>query len=133
MFMCVTMSVSFSFFFFKQKTAYEMRISDWSSDVCSSDLLRIALFTGNYNYVRDGANQALNRLVGFLLDQGVAVRIYSPTIDVPAFEPVGDLVGIPSFPLPGRGEYRVGMGRSEERRVGKECVSTCRSRWSPYH
>src|SRR3546814_7154393 len=74
--------------------------------------LRIAVFTGNYNYVRDGANQALNRLVGFLLDQGVAVRIYSPTIDVPAFEPVGDLVGIPSFPLPGRGEYRV--GRSEE-------------------
>lgn len=72
--------------------------------------LRIALFTGNYNYVRDGANQALNRLVGFLLGRGVAVRIYSPTIDVPAFEPVGDLVGIPSFPLPGRGEYRVGMG-----------------------
>jgi hypothetical protein len=37
--------------------------------------LRIALFSGNYNYVRDGANQALNRLVGYLLRQGVAVRI----------------------------------------------------------
>lgn len=72
--------------------------------------LRLALFTGNYNYVRDGANQALNRLVGYLLGQGVAVRIYSPTIETPAFEPVGDLVGIPSFPLPGRGEYRIGTG-----------------------
>ena len=39
------------------------------------DALRIALFSGNYNYVRDGANQALNRLVGFLLRQGAAVRV----------------------------------------------------------
>jgi len=68
--------------------------------------LRVALFTGNYNYVRDGANQALNRLVGYLLSQGAAVRIYSPTIDKPAFEPTGDLVSIPSFPVPGRAEYR---------------------------
>src|SRR3546814_1152451 len=37
--MCALCSVTFFFFFFKQKTAYEMRISDWSSDVCSSDLL----------------------------------------------------------------------------------------------
>lgn len=72
--------------------------------------LRIALFTGNYNYVRDGANQALNRLVGYLLGQGVRVRIYSPTVPDPAFEPVGDLVSIPSFPLPGRSEYRCGTG-----------------------
>ncbi|MES2495566.1 MAG: glycosyltransferase family 1 protein [Pseudomonadota bacterium] len=68
--------------------------------------LRVALFTGNYNYVRDGANQALNRLVGYLLSQGAAVRIYSPTTDNPAFEPTGDLVSIPSFPVPGRAEYR---------------------------
>ena len=67
--------------------------------------LRIALFTGNYNYVRDGANQALNRLVGYLLRQGAAVRIYSPTVRDPAFEPVGDLVSVPSIPVPGRGEY----------------------------
>lgn len=72
--------------------------------------LRIALFTGNYNYVRDGANQALNRLVGRLLGQGVAVRIYSPTVPTPAFAPVGDLVRIPSFPVPGRSEYRCGTG-----------------------
>lgn len=69
--------------------------------------LRIALYSGNYNYVRDGANQALNRLVGWLLDQGAAVRVYSPTTDTPAFEHKGDLVSIPSFPFPGRGEYQV--------------------------
>ena len=71
--------------------------------------LRIALFSGNYNYVRDGANQALNRLVGWLLDKGAAVRVYSPTTDTPAFEPAGDLVSLPSIPFPGRGEYRIPM------------------------
>lgn len=69
--------------------------------------LRIALFTGNYNYVRDGANQALNRLVGYLLGQGAAVRIYSPTVKKPAFEPTGELIGVPALPIPGRSEYRL--------------------------
>ena len=68
--------------------------------------LRIALFSGNYNYVRDGANQALNRLVGYLLRQGAQVRIYSPVVEKPAFEPVGDVVGVPSVPIPFRSEYR---------------------------
>jgi len=68
--------------------------------------LRIALFSGNYNYVRDGANQALNRLVGYLLRQGAAVRVYSPTVKNPAFPPNGDLVPIPALPVPGRAEYR---------------------------
>lgn len=72
--------------------------------------LRIALFTGNYNYVRDGANQALNRLVRYVESQGATVRAYSPTTDTPAFEPAGTLVSIPSVPLPGRGEYRLGFG-----------------------
>ncbi|MGE5562069.1 MAG: glycosyltransferase family 4 protein [Bacillota bacterium] len=69
--------------------------------------LRVALFSGNYNYVRDGANQALNRLVGYLLRQGVQVRVYSPTVKEPAFEPTGDLVSIPAIPIPGRAEYRM--------------------------
>src|SRR3546814_18196210 len=75
-------------FFLKQKTAYEMRISDWSSDVCSSDL----------------ADDPLDLVAGadgngrFGHDHGEAIEC-----------------------------------RSEERRVGNECVSTCRSRWSPYH
>src|SRR3569832_1616120 len=68
--------------------------------------LRVALFSGNYNYVRDGANQALNRLVGYLLRQGVHVRVYSPTVKHPAFPAAGDLVSIPAIPLPTRDEYR---------------------------
>ena len=69
--------------------------------------LRVALFSGNYNYVRDGANQALNRLVGYLLRQGVHVRVYSPTVKHPAFPATGDLVSIPAIPIPGREEYRL--------------------------
>ncbi|MFN3944989.1 MAG: glycosyltransferase family 4 protein [Allosphingosinicella sp.] len=71
--------------------------------------LRIALFSGNYNYVRDGANQALNRLVEYLLRQGAAVRIYSPTVEDPAFPANGDVVHIPALPVPGRAEYRAPM------------------------
>ena len=77
----------------------------------TSSPLRIAMFSGNYNYVRDGANQALNRLVDYLLRQGVEVRIYSATTDTPAFPPTGDLVSVRSIPLPlGRGEYRMALG-----------------------
>src|SRR3546814_3916954 len=75
------------FFFFKQKTAYEMRISDWSSDVCSSisrTKAKNAWATGDRYLLRGCTRHQLR-------------------------------------------------SRSEERRVGKECVSTCRSRWSPYH
>ncbi len=68
--------------------------------------LRIALFSGNYNYIRDGANQALNRLVEFLLRQGAAVRIYSPTVAEPAFPPNGEVVHIPSLSIPMRKEYK---------------------------
>ncbi len=69
--------------------------------------LRIALFSGNYNYVRDGANQALNRLVGYLLRQGANVRIYAPTVDEPAFAATGDVVSVPSMAIPFRSEYRL--------------------------
>jgi glycosyltransferase involved in cell wall biosynthesis len=71
--------------------------------------LRVALFSGNYNYVRDGANQALNRLVAYLLRQGVQVRIYSPTVKNPAFPATGEVVHIPAVPIPGRAEYRLGL------------------------
>src|SRR3546814_2017767 len=83
------------FFFFKQKTAYEMRISDWSSDVCSSDL------KPSRRYFFD---EPLDRAGLFHSDHRVVVAAHT----------------------------KIGH-RSEERRVGKECVSTCRSRWSPYH
>ena len=68
--------------------------------------LRIALFSGNYNMTVDGANKALNRLMEFMLRQGAAVRVYSPTVAEPAFAPVGDLVSVPSVPIPGRSEFR---------------------------
>jgi len=70
--------------------------------------LRVALFSGNYNYVRDGANQALNRLADYLLRQGALVRVYSPTTKTPAFEPKGELVSVPGVAIPGRSEYKVG-------------------------
>lgn len=84
--------------------------------------LRIALFSGNYNYTRDGANQALNRLVGSLLAKSAQVRVYSPTVEKPAFAPTGDLIGVPSVGLPfGRGEYRMptGLGRKVRRDLDK--------------
>src|SRR3546814_2748767 len=85
-------------FFFKQKTAYEMRISDWSSDVCSSDLLPYRLATPQ-------------PFIPYLSRLPYARRNCARTRRA-------------------SGPNRL---RSEERRVGKECVSTCRSRWSPYH
>src|SRR3546814_4863869 len=98
-----------SVFFFKQKTAYEMRISDWSSDVCSSDLHH------------QGA------AIHFGLDTAFRTGLAQPAHRFPAAfgEQVGELLaGVVPVMKP---------DRSEERRVGKECVSTCRSRWSPYH
>ena len=80
------------------------------------DALRIALFSGNYNYVRDGANQALNRLVDFLLRQGAHIRVYSPMVEHPAFPPTGDLVGVPSLAIPGRDEYRIPLALTSKAR-----------------
>jgi glycosyltransferase involved in cell wall biosynthesis len=71
---------------------------------------RVALFSGNYNYVRDGANRALNSLVDDLERRGARVRVYSPTAPDPAFPPSGTLVSVPSIRLPGRGDYRLGLG-----------------------
>ena len=76
--------------------------------------LRVALLSGNYNYTLDGANVALNRLVGYLLTQGAAVRVYSPTVDKPAFPPTGDLVSVPALPIPLRSEYRLAYGMSRK-------------------
>src|SRR3546814_4779367 len=104
------------FFFFKQKTAYEMRISDWSSDVCSSDLAK---------YGRVADHPALEVTFPSLIDPGLA----------PAGKHVASILfQYAPYKLretpPALAREQV---RSEERRVGKECVSTCRSRWSPYH
>src|SRR3546814_16198274 len=83
---------------------------------------RIALFSGNYNYIRDGANQALNRLAEFLLRPGAALRVYAPTVASPAFEPTGDLVSVPSLPFPIRPEYPMPLGLSRQNRKALAAV-----------
>jgi len=73
--------------------------------------MRIALFSGNYNYTLDGANKTLNRLVSHLQnDMGASVRVYSPTSPTPAFAPAGDLVSVPSVRIPFRSDYRLALG-----------------------
>jgi phosphatidylinositol alpha 1,6-mannosyltransferase len=73
--------------------------------------MRIALFSGNYNYIREGANQALNRLVQHLEREGdYRVRVYSPVTDTPAFEPAGTLVPVSSIAFPVRTEFRLALG-----------------------
>ncbi len=71
---------------------------------------RIALFSGNYNYVMDGPVRALNKLVGFLEEQGIEVLVFAPTANKPAFKHNGTLVSVPSVALPGRSEYRMALG-----------------------
>lgn len=73
--------------------------------------MRIALFSGNYNYLREGANQALNRLADYLEARaGHQVRVYSPVTDIPAFEPAGTLIPVPSMRLPVRDEFQLALG-----------------------
>src|SRR3546814_2007941 len=98
-------------FFCMQKTAYEMRISDWSSDVCSSDL-RLAWMAAKASAI------SVNELV---LEPSAGTGM----LGVWAAKAAARLALNEISPL--RRES------SEERRVGKECVSTCSSRWSPYH
>ncbi len=76
--------------------------------------LRVALFSGNYNYVRDGANQALNKLVDYLERHDVVVRVYSPTSATPAFEPAGTLISVPAWKIPWRSEYRFARAMQAE-------------------
>ena len=86
--------------------------------------MRIALFTGNYNYVREGANQALNRLVDYLEgERGDRVRVYSPVTDRPAFAPVGTLVPVPSVTLPIRTEFQLALGLPRAIRRDIACFS----------
>ena len=75
-----------------------------------TDDLRVALFTGNYNYIKDGVALTLNRLVAFLEKRGVPVLVFAPVADTPAFEAVGELVPVPSFAIPTRKEYRIATG-----------------------
>src|SRR3546814_1729337 len=107
------MSVCFSvcgFFFFKQKTAYEMRISDWSSDACSSDLFRSLL-----PCLIRGLFEKYKFTAAPVSSSNFFLQMANDSV----------VTGVPSLCET--------FTRSEERRVGKECVSKCRSRWSQYH
>src|SRR3546814_5039171 len=112
-------------FFFKQKTAYEMLISDWSSDVCSSDLGFPVAYYRKIN--TDVCFDGKCRMLKVSLYWNVTGRFLG--IELPPGEFLSKSDHEP-FTL---SEYYRMNRRSAERRVGHECVSTCRSRWSPYH
>ena len=85
----------------------------------SSRPLRVALITSSYNYIADGVALTLNRLVGYLESHGVEVLVFAPVAPQPAFAHNGTLMPVPSFPLPGRPEYRMalGLGARAKRRL----------------
>src|SRR3546814_2135485 len=135
---CCYVLVGVVCFFFKQKTAYEMRISDGSSDVCSSDLDALARLerciagvrmwqAGEFDHLHSSqytiflyylANTAWRKLRA----ERVCTKLFYLNKALNGFECFYD-TELPEV-------FFIGH-RSEERRVGKECVSTCRSRWSP--
>jgi phosphatidylinositol alpha 1,6-mannosyltransferase len=93
---------------FSEAQRSDAPVERYPAEICAK--LRVALFTGNYNYIKDGVSLTLNRLVDYLQRQGVAVLIVAPTGPAPAFEPVGELLSVPSFPIPSRPEYRLSLG-----------------------
>lgn len=82
-----------------------------------ADALRVALFTGNYNYIKDGVALTLNRLVAFLEKRGIPVLVFAPVAEQPAFDSVGELVPVPSFAIPTRKEYRIATGFPKAQRA----------------
>src|SRR3546814_12656109 len=131
-------SMTIDFFFFKQKTAYEMRISDWSSDVCSSDLILLAERRAWPCHLPRCCPEKVIRN----RERSLHITIQSQCFIKATQRYCSQIVSIQrrrahppkQLGFEGRRDSRGGEPmRSEERRVGKECVSTCRSRWSPYH
>src|SRR3546814_17637155 len=95
-----------------------MRISDWSSDVCSSDLQLLQIGVGLDSLLDGGELRELRREFG-RIDR--LQRVLVLELRRQQREKAAEVARPP----------RLGLRRSEERRVGQECVSTCRSRWSP--
>src|SRR3546814_5352186 len=108
-------------FFFKQKTAYEIRISDFSSDVCSSDLQEVTgIVVNRHVNVNSTYRLRLRAMVDRLRSTGSYVR-KEPELDGAGSTKLQEKPGT------------LNQLRSEERRGGKECVGTCRLRRSQYH
>src|SRR3546814_13706345 len=101
-----------------------MRISDWSSDVCSSDLWRSARLRSRAaeRAMAEDTNELVMPKLGLTMAEGLLAEWRVAEGDVVSAGDVLFIVATAKI-----------ANRSEERRVGKECVSTCRSRWSPYH
>src|SRR3546814_16693067 len=97
-----------------------MRISDWSSDVCSSDLAGVNV---------EGTLEDAQRAV---LWSRLASRVLWPLAEFPCEDEHALYRGVAVLPWREHMDETMTL-RSEERRVGKECVSTCNSRWSTYH
>src|SRR3546814_20297142 len=121
------------FFFFKQQTAYEMRISDWSSDVCSSDLV---VAEDEARHVEIGLAASFRQIVG------EADKRQSPAVFRAGDNGIAPDHAIFQRKFHVARRYRLeptfvrrvpDAGRSEERRVGKEWVRTGKSRWSAIH
>src|SRR3546814_20808424 len=97
-----------------------MRISDWSSDVCSSDLGALAVAENFRPYGDMGLHDSplFRRVLAALERYMIRNADFSYDMHRAGME---------------NGKHKLAVHRSEERRVGQECVSTCRSRWSLYH
>src|SRR3546814_4555428 len=119
--MVLVVIVVYVLLFFKQKTAYEMRISDWSSDVCYSDL------------EASRRSVKIARLVCRAVARGAAHGLRQAHVAGQRIEPVGEVVDRMGDDVDHDALALQLAVRSEERRVGKECVSTCRTRCAPYH
>src|SRR3546814_14786554 len=117
-----------------------MRISDWSSDVCSSDLIGmapggagdqqegaalLAAFERGFRRAAPGGGEIGEIIQRRRIAGGLPGGLQQHGIDMPGTQSSSTTIARKSCNWP--------LARSEERRVGKECVSTCRSRWSPYH
>src|SRR3546814_4080498 len=105
-----------------------MRISDWSSDVCSSDLAPTRHKVPPGSVVDVAVALVVNIVAGGFagIHKEVRHKVGMRHVEA-AIDDGNDGAGISGSELPSK------VRRSEERRVGKECVSTCRYRWSPYH
>src|SRR3546814_17115026 len=136
------------------KTAYEMRISDWSSDVGSSDLpqrpdilrsINQGIIIGDSKWYRiesEEVPKTPDALKQFSYQSSILDKysilgnfLFLPMMSSVSYVHIGSLEMKSGQKKDSRFSIvqLIGLGRSEERRVGKECVSTCRSRWSPYH
>src|SRR3546814_3305886 len=123
-------------FFFKQKTAYEVRISDWSSDVCSSDLMSEHTAADDAA-LRDAMHRVRGEIGKAVVGQDGTVTGLLIALLARGHVLLEGVPGVAKTLLVRSFSHALGLDtkriRSEERRVGKEWVSTCSYRWSPYH